>query len=228
MHYTYFIILLLCVAGPLALSFDKKVAFYKKWKFVFPAMIFPAFFFIVWDIFFTSAGVWSFNENYICGIKLFNIPVEEALFFFVVPYCCTFIYECIRCYFPELKNTKGSNLVLANIASLCAFGAVVYYDRAYTFYTGTFNAMLICIILLFRKKMNWFNGKTFLFSYLIILLPFLAVNGVLTSWPVVIYNNAENVGKRIFTIPFEDIFYGMLLVLGNIVFFEKLRHTPVA
>ena len=72
-HYTYFIILAASLAGPLALSFDKKVAFYKNWKYLFPAMVIPALLYIAWDIYFTSKGVWSFNDRYITGIKLVNL-----------------------------------------------------------------------------------------------------------------------------------------------------------
>ena len=55
------------------------------------------------------------------------------------------------------------------------------------------------------------------------IIPFLIVNGFLTAIPVVLYNDAENLGVRIYSIPFEDTFYGMLLVLMNIVLYEKLR-----
>ncbi|HMW27388.1 MAG TPA: lycopene cyclase domain-containing protein, partial [Ferruginibacter sp.] len=64
---------------------------------------------------------------------------------------------------------------------------------------------------------------SFLVSYLVCLVPFLIVNGFLTALPVVRYNDVENLGIRIHTIPFEDSFYGMLLVLMNIVIYEKLK-----
>ncbi|HLO37554.1 MAG TPA: lycopene cyclase domain-containing protein, partial [Lacibacter sp.] len=111
-HYTYFLILAASLAGPLFLSFDKKVAFYKKWKYLFPAMLLPALFFLVWDELKTRSGVWSFSDEHIAGAKLLSLPIEEVLFFFVVPYCCVFIYECVISYFPSVKQKKWGKPVL--------------------------------------------------------------------------------------------------------------------
>ena len=123
------------IAGPLLLSFDKKVAYYRKWKYLFPALLFPALFFLVWDELKTRAGVWSFNDAYIIGVKLFSLPLEEVLFFFVVPFCCVFIYECIISYFPDVRNKKWGNRLLLLlgacflIAAAISFGEKLMPDR---------------------------------------------------------------------------------------------------
>ncbi|MBP6432768.1 MAG: lycopene cyclase domain-containing protein [Ferruginibacter sp.] len=221
-HYTYFIILGLSIAGPLALSFDKKVAFYKKWKYLFPAMLLPALFYIVWDVFFTYKGVWSFNENYITGIILINLPIEEVLFFFVVPYCCVFVYECIRCYFPQWQNKKLANSIFWVLGILLLVTGIIFHQKYYTGYTFILCGCFILFIKLIQHKLKSFDITSFLISYAIILIPFLIVNGFLTAIPVVLYNNAENLGLRIYTIPFEDTFYGMLLILMNVVIYERL------
>jgi lycopene cyclase domain-containing protein len=79
------------------------------------------------------------------------------------------------------------------------------------------------LFFLLRKYFRHFHLTAFLIAYLIILVPFLVVNGFLTAIPVVLYNDAENLGLRIYTIPFEDVFYGMLLVMMNVAGFEWLR-----
>jgi len=222
-QYTYFLILAASLAGPLALSFDKKVAFYKQWRYVFQAMIIPALLYIIWDAYFTKLGVWSFNEKYITGMKLIGLPLEEILFFFIVPYCCIFIYACIRSYYPNLTNKKRANEILKALAVLLLIIGVIYYNKYYTGCTFIFTGIFILLIYLFPNYFKSFDAVSFIVAYAVCLIPFLVVNGFLTALPVVKYNDAENLGIRIYTIPFEDVFYGMLLILMNIIFYEKLK-----
>jgi lycopene cyclase domain-containing protein len=190
-------------------------------------MIAPAVFYIIWDIYMTKAGAWAFNEIYITGIMLYNLPIEEVLFFIIVPYCCLFIYECIRCYFPFLKDSIVSKLALQGIAIILIAIAFVFNNKLYTFTTFLFAGIFILVLYLFRRFFSGFNGSAFIISFAIILVPFLIVNGFLTSLPVVTYNDAENTGIRIHTIPLEDIFYGMLLVMMNVVVYERLKSRSV-
>ena len=61
-------------------------------------------------------------------------------------------------------------------------------------------------------------------AWSLLLIPFFIVNGVLTGSfidaPIVWYNNTQNIGTRMFTIPVEDVFYGMGLILLNILLTE--------
>ena len=225
---TYFLILLVSLIGPLALSFDKKVAFYRKWKYLFPAIFFPALFYIAWDAWFTYRNIWEFNPVHISGIHLFNLPAEEVLFFFVVPYCCVFIYECIKVYFPSLQPSRFSIRFLFILALLLELTGIIFLERNYTFYTFIFSSIYIQLVLALPRFFRGFNPTAFLVSYAVILVPFLVVNGFLTAIPVVTYNNDENLGVRLLTIPLEDIFYGMLLILMNVSLFERFRNKNSA
>jgi lycopene cyclase domain-containing protein len=217
------LILAASLAGPLALSFDSKVAFYKNWKYLFPAMIIPALLYIVWDMYFTRIGVWQFNEDYITGYMLYNLPVEEVLFFLIVPYCCVFIYACVRSYFPRLSYKRQAEQGLKILGIVFLVTGLVFMGRDYTSWTFIITGTCIAILFLFRKFFRGFDPASFLAAYAICLIPFLIVNGFLTAIPVVIYNDAENLGTRIYTIPFEDVFYGMLLIMMNIAIYERLK-----
>jgi lycopene cyclase domain-containing protein len=222
-HYTYFLILACSLAGPLALSFDKKVAFYKKWKYVFVAMLLPALFYIIWDGYFVGEKIWFYNANYIATkTNIYNLPVEEILFFFVVPFCCTFVYECVRCYFPKLQSNKKADSFLWVLAFALLIVGFFTLKLRYTSYTSVFLAVFIFIVMGFRKYFTSFNSAAFLVSYAIILIPYFVVNGFLTALPVLIYDDTENLATRIYTMPVEDMFYGMLLVMMNVVGYEKL------
>ncbi|MEI9955117.1 MAG: lycopene cyclase domain-containing protein [Ferruginibacter sp.] len=70
--------------------------------------------------------------NYITGIKIYNLPIEEVLFFFVIPYCCVFIYQCIKTYFPNLKNKSGGDVILITIGLLLWIAGIIFHAKHYT------------------------------------------------------------------------------------------------
>ncbi len=186
-------------------------------------MILPALFYIIWDGYFASEKIWFFNANYIATKpNIYYLPLEEVLFFFVVPYCCTFVYECVRCYFPTLQSNKKANTILWALGFIVLVVGFFTLQLRYTSYTCIFLAAFIFVVLTFKKYFSSFNSTAFLVAYIIILIPYFIVNGFLTAIPVITYNDAENLAIRIFTIPIEDMFYGMLLVMMNVVGYEKL------
>lgn len=185
-------------------------------------MLIPSLFYVVWDNWFTSEGVWSFNSEYILNVFVYRLPLEEVLFFFVVPYCCMFIYACIRAYFPNMGCTRTADYALGIVGLSLLIGAIVAREKMYTSVTFVLNAFFISILLSCRRHFKGFHTNAFFVSYAIILIPFLIVNGFLTAIPIVLYNDVENLGWRIYTIPVEDVFYGMLLFGMNVAIYERI------
>ncbi|MGM9477754.1 lycopene cyclase domain-containing protein [Pedobacter sp. GSP4] len=225
MKSTYLLINISVILFPLALSFDKKVHFFSKWKFVFPAILITGAVFLIWDMLFTQLNVWSFNPKYIIGINLFGLPLEEMLFFLTVPYACIFIYECLNVYFPNNNLQKYSlaisNLILGICVALLFFG----YNRWYTL----INFGFLFLVLAYVEYVNFEFRFMYRFfrAYLVALIPFYIVNGFLTAIPVVMYNDKQNMGFRVGTIPFEDHFYLMGLLLLNIYLYEVFKSKGV-
>ncbi len=220
MKYAYLLINFLTILFPVLLSFDKRVAFHKSWKYIWPGMTVTGLVFLFWDVLFTIKGVWSFNPDYIIGIKFFDLPLEEILFFLTIPFACIFIYACFDYYVKWSLPQNISKIISLLVIILCVAMLSVYYNRLYTAVNFGF-LLLMLIVLQYVLKANWLNR--FYMTYVVSLLPFYIVNGILTSVPIVMYNNAENMGKRVGTIPVEDHFYSMALLLMNIGFFEYFK-----
>ena len=220
--YLYLWINFFTILIPLIRSFEPRIAFYKSFKAVGLSLFFTASFFIIWDIIFTHLGVWGFNSKYLSGISLFGLPLGEYLFFITVPYACLFIYRTLN-YFIQKDVVGGLTKHISNfIIGFSMALAAVYYDRWYTAVTFILLGLFVAY-LQFRLQPQWL-GRFYL-AYAVCLIPFFIVNGILTgsgiAEEVVWYNNAENLGVRLGTIPIEDIFYGMLLILLTTFWYER-------
>lgn len=184
------------------------------------AILFTGTFFITWDHYFTALGVWRFNPDYILGIYFMQLPLEEWLFFFTVPFACVFIYEALNYFIKSDPLKKFSSVITILIIISLLLIAIFNTGRLYTFVNFLLTAIFLGIHwLVFKKK---YLGKFYL-TYLVHLIPFFIVNGILTSLPVVLYNDQENLGLRLFTIPVEDTVYSFLLLLMNITIYEYLK-----
>lgn len=219
----YFYILLFSIAIPLFYTILFK-DFIKFWKYFIISTALVAAIFLIWDYFFTAIGVWSFNNDYCLGIEMLGMPLEEWLFFLIIPFCSLFIHYCAITVNPNFKfNKKASFYLTLTLIVLVFTVAIANSTKYYTAVNFFILAMVLSLGLLFFRS----HLQKFYASFMVILIPFFIVNGILTGsfieTPIVSYNDLENLGIRLFTIPVEDIGYAFSMLFGNLMIFETLK-----
>ncbi|MFD2034469.1 lycopene cyclase domain-containing protein [Belliella marina] len=222
--YLYLLLNIFTISFPLLRSFEHKIQYAKNWYALFPAILITGIFFLVWDHWFTVIGVWSFNPRYVVGVYFFEMPLEEWLFFLTVPFACVFIYEVLNYFVRKDVFAPVVKALTLSLITLFLIIGLFNLDKLYT----SVNFLVAATTL--SAHYFFFKGKylgRFYLTYLVSLIPFLIVNGILTGSfidePVVSYDNAQILAIRIFTIPIEDTVYSMTLLLMNISIYEMIK-----
>jgi len=223
-NYLYLLINITSIIIPFIFSFYPRTEFISTWKKIFPSLIIMNGIYLIWDIIFTRIGVWGFNEDYLIGFTILSLPFEEWLFFICIPFASLFIhYNKIKLQPKWRLSESKTKLVATIIIVLLLILLILNFGKLYT--TITFISSIAILILVLVRNISLLQD--FLVSYAFILIPFFIVNGILTGSfiveQVVWYNNMHNMGIRIGTIPFEDIFYGMTLLLGTLFLSSELK-----
>ncbi len=222
MKYTYLVALIVSFSIPFLYSFHPKMRLIRWWKPVLAAMSITAGYFLIWDVFFTKNGYWGFNDKYISGIKILHLPIEEWLFFWLIPFASLFIHYSLQYFKPNLlisiKLTKLISIFLI-IGVLILVG--LNYNKAYTLINFSTFLIILLIALIFKPQIL----RRFYLAFLIILIPFTLVNGLLTGMfttePVVWYNDLENLGVRFISIPAEDFGYTFSMLLMSLLLIDR-------
>ena len=217
-HYLYLLILFFSAFIPILFSFHKRLKFYLHFKSFVVGLLFMSIFFIPWDIWFTFLKIWGFNPYYISGIYLFGLPLEEYLFFIFIPFCCIFTYHVVWTLSKNksFDSFKKTSFLLSII--LFVFG-IVFMNKLYSSFT--FIGLSITLLI----APFYVNMRLFSKTFLILMFPFFIVNGILTGSfienEIVWYDNYNNLGIRLFTVPIEDIFYNCFMLLLVMIGYQK-------
>ncbi len=213
----YLLINILVIAVPVAFSFERKLQFYRKLPAVMASVVTVGTVYVIWDVMATRRGDWAFNPDYVLGISLFGLPVEEVLFFVTIPYACLFIYDNFRTFLPEFRLPLARMVFV--IAPLLLVGlAIVNIDHPYTFTVLLAWAMFFVMALLLNESLLY--SGIFWGFIVFSLAPFMIVNYVLTSVPVVTYNPVAFSGIRIITIPLEDFAYSLSMLSFHVLIYQ--------
>lgn len=96
MNTEYFIVLGAILFFPLLFSIVLRLGIYRHAGSLLKAMLIVCILYWAWDVAVTARGHWSFNPDYVVGVRLLGMPVEEWLFFVVLSFVSIFTYEAVR------------------------------------------------------------------------------------------------------------------------------------
>jgi lycopene cyclase domain-containing protein len=96
-HLTYLALLVGCLIVTAPLELVLRVRVYARWRRLLPAVLPEFVVFLGWVLYAIAAGHWSYSDRLTLGVRLpGGIPVEEVLFFLVVPVASVLALEAVR------------------------------------------------------------------------------------------------------------------------------------
>jgi lycopene beta-cyclase len=94
-HFRYLLLLAGCLAITLPLELWLGARVFRRPRLLAMTLLPVLVLFLAWDLVATARGDWSFAGRYLIGVRLLGLPVEEWLFFLVVPVCALLTYEVL-------------------------------------------------------------------------------------------------------------------------------------
>jgi lycopene cyclase domain-containing protein len=99
---TYLLLLLACLIGTLPLEVVLHTRVYARWRRLCLAVLPVVVVFGAWDVAAIHAGWWHYDHRYLVGVTLpGRLPLEELLFFLVIPTCAVLTLEAVRSRRPH-------------------------------------------------------------------------------------------------------------------------------
>ena len=96
-HLTYLGLLVGCVVVTAPLELVLRVRVYARWRRLLLAVLPEFVVFVTWVLYAIAQGHWNYDGDLTLGVRLpGGIPVEEVLFFLVVPLCSVLALEAVR------------------------------------------------------------------------------------------------------------------------------------
>jgi lycopene cyclase domain-containing protein len=103
-RWQYLIVLAACLAITLPLEFFGDGVYRRPWR-IARAVLPVAAVFLLWDEVAIGAHVWTYNRAYITGAYIpFRMPIEEVLFFLVIPVCGLLTYNAVSTILERINR----------------------------------------------------------------------------------------------------------------------------
>lgn len=200
------ITMLTIACAPWRFRWDKQ-----DWARLFRVYAFVSIPFVLLDSISHGRGWWSYAPEHTGDIAILGLPIEECLFFFVIPFACLVLYSGLASI-SALKHSISLRpiAIILGVVAVTTLGFTATQPLERTIVDAVLLCLTIVLFVLLRPRLTgafavWFGA---------IILLFMGTNSILTGVPIVLYDHAYGSMVRVGTIPLEDFWYNLSLLLS--------------
>lgn len=106
-RWQYLLVLAACLVITAPLEFLGE-GVYRQARRAAAAVLPAAIVFVAWDAIAVAAHIWTYNPRYVTGLNLLGLlPLEELLFFVVIPLCGLLTYNAVNGILARMRRVRA-------------------------------------------------------------------------------------------------------------------------
>lgn len=105
--FQYLILMGACVAITLPLEVLLRARVYRRWRLLLPTLAVVILVFGIWDLIGIVRDHWTYSDRYLTGVAIGPLPLEELVFFVVIPLCGLLSYEGVATVLRGLASLRA-------------------------------------------------------------------------------------------------------------------------
>ena len=106
-RYQYLLLMAGCLLITLPLEFVLRARVYRRPVRLLAALLPMLVVFLAWDAIGIVRGHWWYSLEYTTGIRPARVPLEEYVFFIVIPVCALLTYEAVGTVLEWLRRRRA-------------------------------------------------------------------------------------------------------------------------
>lgn len=188
MKFYFLFIGLVTLMFPFLFLADKKITFKNLQKPVLWSSIAAFVPYSLLTVFFASAGIWVYEDQYLLNVFVLHVPVEHYLLNFALCFSGAMVYSYVNQKFDN-NNLQKYSLAFSNLLlGICV--AFIFFGHKFSFTLIAFSLMLLILFLVeYVGKLRFMYR--FYRSFLLMLMPAIVVFGLLKMIPIIKYPHTD-------------------------------------
>ena len=167
--------------------------------------------FVIVDSISHARGWWAYSADQVGAVTFLGLPIEECLFFFVIPFACLYLFSAMQRLKVLQVEIRKHWMYVALLLAVSSAGIIaVMQPLERTVVDAVLFAAVVGVFIGVRPRLT----RAFAIWVFAVIILFYVTNSILTGIPIVTYDHAFGSAIRVGPVPIEDFWYNFSLLLS--------------